>query len=209
MLHQAEDPLQSKIYRASMNAFHRADILTRKSSRNARLAIKKLQLHQVKKSFGIEYMTLLEKNASLDELDRCLREGHDKIGVINKDIRTLVGEKTSLDELLQRKLVRKIDGADTHESDGSSQESSTPPPPTNPEVSPSPHEAPEEDSQNDDSRDIGVRDEPSTTATTNEQEEGGEEEEIDASPLPPVAEPSQEDTFVVLPLLPRTESGSE
>ena len=110
MLNQKEEEsLSSMLYRASVNTFHRADIFCRKTERNAKLAVKKLQLRQVKKSFGIDYMTLLEKEANPDELDRCLRDGHEKMGNINKDIRTLRAEKTSLDDMLKQKLVRKPD----------------------------------------------------------------------------------------------------
>ena len=104
---QEEESLQSMLYRTSMNTFHRAEIFCKKTERNAKLAVKKLQLRQVKKTFGVDYMTLLEKDANPDELEQCMRDGHEKMGNINKDIRTLRAEKTSLDDLLQQKLVRK------------------------------------------------------------------------------------------------------
>jgi hypothetical protein len=102
-----DEPLVETIRRKSINSFHRADIFCRKSDRNARLVLKKVQLKQAKKTFGLDYMTLLEKEeSSPDELDSCMRAGYEKIGVLHKDMKTLRAEKKSLDELLRQKLLR-------------------------------------------------------------------------------------------------------
>lgn len=106
--HMDDEPLVATIRRKSINSFHRADIFCRKSDRNARLALKKVQLSQAKKSFGLDYMTLLEQETSSpDELESCMRAGYEKIGVLHKDMKTLRAEKKSLDELLWQKLLRK------------------------------------------------------------------------------------------------------
>ena len=104
---EKEESLSSLIVRTSVNTFHRAEIFCKKPERNAKLALKKHQLNQVKKSFGVDYMNLLEKDANPDELEQCMRDGHEKMGNLNKDIRMLRAEKTSLDDLLKQKLVPK------------------------------------------------------------------------------------------------------
>ena len=100
-----DDLRQSKVYRTSLKAFYHADNFCRKSGRNAKLAVKKHQLRQAKSRFGMDYLTLLEQDAGYEELDQCLREGHMKVGMINKDIQALRAEKKSLDELLKDKLA--------------------------------------------------------------------------------------------------------
>ena len=114
MSNEKEESLSSVIHRATLNTLYRADVFCRKSERNAKLAVKKIQLRQVKKSFGIDYMTLLEKEATPEQLDECLRNGHEKIDLIHKEMRTLRAEKTSLDDLLRHKLIHKSD-EDTEE----------------------------------------------------------------------------------------------
>jgi len=115
-----DDPLSQKLYQISMETFYRADTLCRKSERNAKLALKKLQARHVKKDFGLKYMTLLEKEASPDELDKCMRDGHEKIDLINKDIRALRAEKASLDDELKRKLAHRTEHAEAGEHDRTS-----------------------------------------------------------------------------------------
>uniref|UniRef100_A0A7S3P6T4 Uncharacterized protein n=1 Tax=Amphora coffeiformis TaxID=265554 RepID=A0A7S3P6T4_9STRA len=115
MLNHLDDPLPQKLYQVSMDTFYRADTLCRKSERNAKLAVKKLQARRVKKAFGLEYMTLLEKEASPEQLDKCMRDGHEKIDLINKDIRALRAEKASLDDELKRKLAHGTEHADAAE----------------------------------------------------------------------------------------------
>ena len=105
MLTEKRAITQTKMFKASMNAFYRTDHFCRKSERNAKLTVKRIQLHQVKKSFGLDYMNLLEKEASAEKLDECLRDGHMKIGLLNKSIHTLRAEKASLDERLKERLT--------------------------------------------------------------------------------------------------------
>ena len=142
-------------------------------------------------------MTLLEKDASPEELEQCLRDGHDKMGVLNKDIRALRAEKTSLDEMLERKLVRKTDEAETQQDDNARYESTSPP--TNPHLSeeqPTPNNQNWADEENKGGDDL----------TTPEEEE---EQEIHVPATPNVVESNQEDDFVVLTPPTRTDSGSE
>jgi hypothetical protein len=106
---------QSKAYKASLMAWYKTDIFCRKSGRNAKLAVKKHQLQQAKKSFGVDYLTLLEQDAGFEKLDECLRDGHMKVGMIKKDIQALRAEKTSLDELLKQK-VASLDMAENNHS---------------------------------------------------------------------------------------------
>lgn len=113
MKHPEGESLAHAIKRGSLNSFYRADIFCRKSERNAKLVVKKFELRHAKKTFGMDYMNLLEKEASQDDFEQCLRNGYEKIGVIHKDIRHLRAEKSSLDDLLKQKLVRK-QGAPDH-----------------------------------------------------------------------------------------------
>lgn len=105
MLNHQQEEIPKKIYQASMDTFYWADTFVKKSERNAKLAIKKLQLRRVKKAFGLDYMTLLEKDATPEQLDHCMREGHENMDRIHKDIRALRAEKASLDDELKRKRV--------------------------------------------------------------------------------------------------------
>jgi hypothetical protein len=125
MLNREKEIKQSKVYKESLEAIYRVDIFCRKSGKNAKLAVKKHQLREAKKTFGLDYLTLLEKDASYDELDECLREGHMKVGLLNKDIQALRAEKKSLDELLQAKLAR-VKEPDVHKEEESSSQSAAP-----------------------------------------------------------------------------------
>lgn len=98
--------LADLVHRRSINALYRADVFCRKSERNAKIVVKKLQLRRAKKAFGVDYMTLLEKEATSEDFERCLRSGYEKIGVIHKEIRTLRAEKASLDDILKQKLAQ-------------------------------------------------------------------------------------------------------
>ena len=103
---QHERLQKTPVYQKSVKAFYRADVFCRKSGKNAQLAVKKHQLRKTKKTFGVDYLTLLENEASHEQLDQCLREGHLQVGMLQKDIQKLRSEKKGLDLWLQDKLAR-------------------------------------------------------------------------------------------------------
>ena len=96
--HSQQEQLQKMpVYEKSLKAFYHADHFCRKSGKNAQLVVKKHQLRKTKKTFGVDYLTLLEKEASHEQLDQCLRQGHLQVGMIQKDIQKLRSEKKGLD----------------------------------------------------------------------------------------------------------------
>ena len=188
MLNHPEEPLPKKLYQVSMDSFYRADTFCRKSERNAKLAVKKLQLRRVKKAFGLDYMTLLEQEASPEELDKCMRDGHHKLDLINKEIRALRAEKASLDDMLQRKLAHGAEYAEHTEA-----EHEHPAAPSAPANKNAPPGGTSSNTGAKSPKDLKDEKEAEPTPANLEAEEG-----MEFAVPPKVAEASHEEEFVVL-----------
>jgi hypothetical protein len=70
----------------------------------AKMKLKKRQIKRCKKSFGVQYMDMIENKASADELDQCLQASQRRIEVIKNDLAELKGAVARIDEKMDNKL---------------------------------------------------------------------------------------------------------
>jgi hypothetical protein len=70
----------------------------------AKMKLKKRQLKRCKKSFGVQYMDMIESNASADELEQCVEASQRRIEVIKNDISDIKRAVTRIDEKMNDKL---------------------------------------------------------------------------------------------------------
>jgi hypothetical protein len=101
-----EETRRQQLARQSKNSWISFSGFCKKSDKLAKIRFKKMQLNNQRKSFGVNYMTLLERNASQQELQKCISNAQIGMDIIQEEINALQGEAGRIDEKSRRKMVR-------------------------------------------------------------------------------------------------------
>jgi hypothetical protein len=86
------------------NAWIRSMGFCEKSEFWTKIKLKKRQLKGCKKSFGVQYMDMIERKASTDDLDQCVQASQRKIEVIKNDIAELKIAVARIEEKTDNRL---------------------------------------------------------------------------------------------------------
>jgi hypothetical protein len=90
--------------RQARNAWISSVEFCEKSEFWLKMKLKKRQLKGYKKSFGVQYMDLLDSGASADELEQCVQASKRKMKVIKNDIAELKAAVARIDEKMNNKF---------------------------------------------------------------------------------------------------------
>jgi hypothetical protein len=86
------------------NAWVRSIGFCEKSEFWSKIKLKKRLLKACKKSFGVQYMDMIESKASAEELDQCVQASQRRIEVIKKDIAELKRKVARIEEKTNNRL---------------------------------------------------------------------------------------------------------
>ena len=109
--------MQHRMNRKAKKAWIRVLGMAEKSEKMVRIKIKEHELHERKKKFGVEYIDLLNDDATSEEIERYMQSSKSEIAVLEQQIAFLrlemnkVNEKTN--EMLQRHRRRNMKHPDT------------------------------------------------------------------------------------------------
>jgi hypothetical protein len=105
MVMKKETPEQ-RTGRQVKNAWISSLAFFEKSEFWAKMKLKKRQLKRCKKSFGVQYMDMIESKASADELKQCVEASQRRIEVIKNDTADLKRAVARIDEKMSNKLYK-------------------------------------------------------------------------------------------------------
>jgi hypothetical protein len=88
------------------NAWVRSMGFCEKSEFWAKIKLKKRLLKACKKSFGVQYMDMIESKASAEELDQCVQASQRRIEVIKRDIAALKRAVACIEEKTNNRLYK-------------------------------------------------------------------------------------------------------
>jgi hypothetical protein len=103
---QNQETPQQKARRLAMNAWIRCLGLSKKSQLLVRQKVKEMELKECKKTFGVQYMDLVENNASDDALQACIDQAIIQVSEITKAI---VEIKIAIDRLADETRSKIVD----------------------------------------------------------------------------------------------------
>jgi hypothetical protein len=86
------------------NAWIRSMGFCEKSEFWAKMKLTKRKIKGCKKSFGVQYMDMIESKASTEELDQCVQTSQRKIEVIKKEIAEIKGAVARIEEKTNKRL---------------------------------------------------------------------------------------------------------
>jgi hypothetical protein len=98
---------EQRIGRQARNAWISSLGFCEKSELLSKMKIKKEQVKACKRSFGVQYMDMLESGASANQLAQCVKASQLEIQVIKSDIAELGTAAARIDEKTNNKLHKK------------------------------------------------------------------------------------------------------
>lgn len=99
-----KEPLLAKLKRKTANAGHATRLGAYKTKKNAQIQALKFKIVERKKQYGVEYMDLIEQNASQSELQECM----DRALADLAELRGEVDKHTNKIDLKEEKINNKI-----------------------------------------------------------------------------------------------------
>jgi len=106
-MEERKETFQQRIVRKSSNCCHRLVGMGQKAKPLVRAKYKLTQLNARKRRFGTQYMNMVDRGASEDELRQCIVDARKELDIIQQDIEALHAAAARIDDRTNQKFVRK------------------------------------------------------------------------------------------------------